>query len=55
MSDELQLRPVHRLEPVVLASMGDLRKGDLFTLSPATDNDMHEDGRDIYLAGSDAH
>jgi len=55
MSDALELRPIHRLEPVKLESMGDIKKGNLFTISPATNSDPYEDGKDIYLAEADAH
>ena len=55
-AQELKLRTVHRLEPTKLDSMGDIKKGDLFTLGPpeGVEDDPYEDGRDIYCAESDA-
>jgi len=56
-STDLKLRTVKRLEPVELDSMGDVKKGDLFTLGPAVDSktDPYEDGNDIYFAESNAY
>jgi hypothetical protein len=49
-SEDLQLKTVVRLEPTPLESMGDLQKGDLFTLLGGP----FEDGKDIYQANGDA-